>query len=287
MERPPPTILELLRTISSYLEERGVESPRRTAEWFLSEQLGIPRLELYLRFEETVPAERLEPLREMVRRRVRGEPTQYIVGSVEFCGHRLRVDRRALIPRPETEILVERVLERIPADASGWVIDVGTGCGALAAALALARPRIRVAATDSSEEALALAAENLRDHGLEERVRPIRGDLLTFLREGSREVLAIVSNPPYVRTGELSGLAREIRDFEPRAALDGGEDGLEAYRRMIPAAARILVEGGFAAFEVGAGQSAAVESMLREAGFPRVERTRDYAGVERVVTAVR
>jgi release factor glutamine methyltransferase len=271
-------ILDVINRTAPYLEKQGIESPRLTIELLLAHVLRKKRLELYLEFERDLDDAVLDQLRTTVKRRVEGEPLQYIIGEVEFCGLKFAVDRRVLIPRPETELLVEQVAE------VRSVVDVGTGSGCIAVALATRFPAMEILATDVSAEALTVAQANALRHGLEKKIRFFHGDLLDALPSSSK-VDAVVSNPPYVASGEIGQLPKEIRDFEPMPALVAGDDGLEVFRRLVPDGTRILSPGGRLYLELGAGQRPAVEQLCVAAGYTVVEVVRDLQRHERVLIA--
>lgn len=275
-------ILDVINKTTPYFERAGIESPRLTIELLLAHVLKKKRLELYLDFERELEEKTLEALREMVKRRVAGEPVQYITGEAEFCALKFAVDRRVLIPRPETELLVEAVVERKPSK----IVDVGTGSGCIAAALARNLPGSEVTGIDASPEALEVAAGNVKRHGLEKNVRLLQGDLLEKLPDGFK-VDAIVSNPPYIASGELAKLPREVKDFEPVSALVAGEDGLEVIRRLVTDAKRFLsTPAGFVALEIGAGQRGDVEELFVGADYTVAQVLKDLQGHERVIVAV-
>jgi release factor glutamine methyltransferase len=282
-------ILEVIQKTTLYFEKQGIESPRLTIELLLAHLLKKKRMELYLEFERELDEGTLARLRGMVKRRVAGEPLQYITGEVEFCGLRLLVDKRVLIPRPETELLVEVVAKRLKAEsgerkAEVKIVDVGTGSGCIAIALAKKLPEAEITAVDVSPEALEVARANGKLQQIEKNVRFLESDLLKELPD-SFVVEAIVSNPPYIAEGELAKLPKEVRDFEPVRALAAGEDGLKVIRRLVMDARRILSPSGFVALEIGAGQRAAVEEIFGQHGFAVVEVVKDLQGFERVVVA--
>lgn len=229
-------------------------------------------------------AARLDPL---VSRRGLGEPVAYLCGAREFYGRTFSVTRDVLIPRPETELLCERVLSlmaaRPAASPSPVIVDVGTGSGCIAVTLAAERPDISAIATDTSAVALAIAAANATRHGVAGRIRFVEGALTA---EAS-DVDVVVSNPPYIPEGDRAGLMRDVRDFEPASALFAGEDGLEVIRALIPDAWRALRAGGVLVLEIGSGQADAVVSLMAEAGFIAIRTTRDLAGIPRTVEGVR
>lgn len=282
-------VLDLLRLSTGYLRERGSPSPRLDAEVLLAHVLGMERVQLYVHFDRPVDRGELDAYRELVRRRGRGEPVAYLVGEREFRSRPFSVSPAVLIPRPETELLVEAVLPLLDSLPEGWVVDVGTGSGVIAVSLALEGGSLQsgsrpLAAVDCSADALEVARHNARRHGVEDRIRWLQGDLLEPVEAaGLAPVAAVVSNPPYVPTGDWRALDATVRDFEPRLALDGGPDGLAVIRRLIAESARLLADNGLLALEVGAGQQEAVEALLKTAGFGEPRWVRDYGGHLRVV----
>ena len=272
------TVLRVLRWTSGYLAERGVDGGRLDAELLLGEVLQLDRVGLYLNFDRPLTADELTRYRERVARRARREPLHYILGKAEFWSLPFRVGPEVLVPRADTEVLVEEALERIGKGAR--ILDVGTGSGAIAVALAHERPEAAVVAVDISTEALAVAQENARANGVAGRIRFLPGDLQALPGE---EFDLVVSNPPYIPGGELADLMPEVRDFEPRLALDGGRDGLDSYRQLARQAPQLLRPEGWLLVEVGAGQAAAVQELLAAAGLGEIFCRDDYAGVPRVV----
>ena len=222
---------------------------------------------------------------ELLDRRFRGEPIQYITGEAEFYGLPFRVTPDVLIPRPETEHLVEKIFELAASFAEPRIVDVGTGSGIIAVALAHKLPLATVTATDLSSRALAIARENAERNGVTGRIRFLEGDLLVPVTEERFEI--IVSNPPYVHASDRASLAVEVRDYEPALALFAGDNGLEVYRRLIPAAFSALTPDGYVALEIGFGQSTAVGTLLAASGFGQIEFVPDLQGIPRVVCAKR
>lgn len=276
-------VREALSSAADALAAVGVETPRLDAEVMLAAAMGRERAALTVSPEVEVPPPAARLFGEMVRRRLRREPVAYIVGRRGFRRLDLAVDRRVLIPRPETELLVELALERAP----GSVLDVGTGSGAIALAVADELPGCAVTATDTSAAALAVARANAERLGLAERVRFLPGTI-----PAAGEFDLVLANLPYIATGEWATLQPEVRDWEPREALLAGADGLDAIRALITECgrpfARIAGERSAAlALEVGEGQAVAVAELLRGAGFARTEIRRDLAGIERVVLGER
>jgi len=281
------TVLDVLRWTAQRFSERGVGSPRLDAELLIAHALALPRIGVYTQSERPLSADELERLRELVRRRQGGESVAYLTGRKEFYGIALTVDARVLVPRPDTETLVEEALARIAARAEGAaparIADVGTGSGAVALALAKHVPGAQVFAVDVSPDALAVASANAEALAL--AVTLLEGDLAAPLSAHAPFDL-IVANLPYVPAGDIAGLAAEVR-AEPRLALDGGADGLDLVRRLCVAAPPLLAPGGALALEIGAGQADATAALLAAAGFSDVTRRRDLGGVERVVAGVR
>ncbi len=271
------TTLKLLNWTKGYLAEKGVENARLEAEWLLCAALGLDRVGLYVNFEKPLLPQELAAFRGTVGRRARREPLQYILGSQEFMGMEFRVTPAVLIPRYDTETLVHEAINR--AGDAVRVLDMGTGSGCIAVVLAKLMPDAQVVAVDCSPEALAVARGNADANGV--KVRFISGSLFHPL-SGERFDL-IVSNPPYIATGDLAGLQPEVREFEPMGALDGGRDGLDFYRLIIPAAPEQLNPGGWLMVEVGAGQAEAVQGMFAAARFLEIFTSLDPGNIRRVV----
>lgn len=272
------TVLKLLRWTADYFDGRGIDSPRLDAELLLADTLRLDRVGLYLNFERPLQADELTVYREKVRRRAGREPLAYILGETEFWSLPFTVTPAVLIPRPDTELLVEEALKRLTGAAR--VLDVGTGSGALAITLAHERPECRSVAIDVSAAALAVAAENARKNGVAERIEFCHADLAA-LPDGPFDL--IVANPPYIPRDDLATLMPEVRDFEPRLALDGGHDGLDAYRALARQAGAVLAPEGWLLAEVGIGQASVVQELFAGAGLTELLVSRDLAGIERVV----
>jgi release factor glutamine methyltransferase len=270
-------LLEVLRGAESYLAGRGVENPRLNAEHLLAHALGLNRMELYLQFDRPLGEAERAPLRDMVKRRGNREPLQHILGTVEFYGRTFASDQRALIPRPETEQLVEIALEIARQKNSPTLIDIGTGSGVIALTLALELPGAELHAIDLSPDALALAGENAARHDLSDRVRFSPADLLPA--EPSCFDI-IVANLPYIPTHEITALSAEVR-HDPVAALDGGEDGLDLIRRLIEAAPGRLAPGGAILLELGLDQGDKAASLLSERKFRDISVRPDYQNIPR------
>jgi len=273
------TLGEVLRLSTAHLEHHGSPTARLDAELLLGHALGLGRVELYTGFERPLGEDELAECRELIARRAKREPVAYILGRWGFRGLDLDVDRRVLVPRPETELLVDRCLALLDGVAGPAVLDVGTGSGAIALALASELPEARVAGCDVSGDALDVARANGERLGVE--VEWVASDMLAGV-EGRRFHL-VVSNPPYVAAGEIEALEPEVRDWEPRGATVAGETGLEAIERLVAQAPAALEPGGALVLEVGAGQAAAVAELLEGAGLAGVGRDPDHAGIERIV----
>jgi release factor glutamine methyltransferase len=277
----------VLRWTAARFEERRQDTPRLDAEVLIAAALGVARLQLYVQFDRPLDQAELAAIRDSVRRRQAGEPVAYIVGKKEFFGLELAVDARVLVPRPDTETLVDealaRLAERPPEAPAPRIADVGTGSGAIAVTLAKQRPAAEVLATDISAEALEVARENARRHGV--TVTFLEGDLDAPLALHAPLDL-ITANLPYIPTGDLAGLPPEVR-HEPRRALDGGADGLALVRRLVAAASALLAPGGALALEVGAGQAPSAAELCRTAGLTDVRLRRDLGSIDRVVSGRR
>jgi release factor glutamine methyltransferase len=271
-------VADLLHAGGQWLKAAGVPGASRDAEWLLGAALGLGRGELHLAADEEVSPERQARFESWCQRRRRREPLQHILGSQPFRTIDLLVDRRVLIPRPETERVVDLCVSLY---REGAIMDVGAGSGAIAISLALEFPGARILATDVSAPALALAQENIRRTGVA-GVSLAQGDLLESFGGWAQECGLVVCNPPYVATAAIAGLEPEVRDWEPRVALDGGADGLNVYRRLAAAAAHVLRPDAWIVVELGAGQRPSVEAMFRAAGgYGDAVTIRDHAGIER------
>ncbi|MBP2639186.1 MAG: prmC [Firmicutes bacterium] len=278
------TIEKLIAWTKQYFSARGIDTPRLDAEVLLSRILGKDRTYLYVHYDQPLEAEELAKYRQAVKRRAERQPVAYITGHKEFMGLDFVVNPAVLIPRPDTEILAEAALERLTAPtapAAPALLDVGTGSGALIVSLLAKLPAATGTAVDISEMALEVAAANARRQKVDDRLTLLKSDLFSAL--GDRRFDAIVSNPPYIPTLEIAGLEPEVR-YEPVMALDGGQDGLNCYRRLLAGCPKHLEAGGFMAVEVGEGQAQAVAALAANLdGLAVSEIRKDYAGIERVV----
>lgn len=273
MAEPPPSVLETLRKAEAFLAGKGVEQPRLEAERLFSVGLGCKRLDLYLRYAEPLNEMQLDRLRELTVRRGKGEPWQYLAGEVEFHGLALTCDTRALIPRPETEELVARVVERLKDAPPARIVDLGTGSGAIALSLAAAFPEAAVTAVDNSSEALSLARQNTLQLSLAERVSLYESDWFAAV---SDDFDLIVSNPPYLTEVELQTAGREVRDYEPPGALVAGPDGLRDLRVILAGTREHLAPGGLLALETGIEQHEALCALAE--GFGKCWGENDLTG---------
>lgn len=304
---PEWTIGRLIEWTRGFFEKKGVAQPRLEAEILLAHVLGLERIDLYLKYEQAVDDEPRGTFRELVRRRADGEPTRYLTGVCEFMSLAMKVTPACLIPRPETEMLVEDVLRRAgarrgaappvaapdapapPAAPPVTAIDLCTGCGCVAVSLAVHLPACRVTATDISAAALEAARANAEGHAVADRVTLLEGDLYDALDSADAQPADyLLSNPPYVAEGEWAGLQREIREHEPREALVAGPRGTEIVGRILKGAPAYLRPGGVLMVEIGSGQGAAAREMAEAVrGLAEVEILKDYAGLDRILLARR
>lgn len=277
------TVLEVIKKTTDFFAGKGIESPRLNAELLVGHALGLARMQLYLQFERPLTETELEKIRPLVRRRGQREPVQYILGETEFHGLKLKVDRRALIPRPETEQLVELAVAACGAPP-GAILDLGTGTGAIALALAKQFPDARVTAVEVNQPAFELAGENAAAAGFGERVQLIRASWFNGVAAEARFDL-IVSNPPYLSADETTTAMPEVRDFEPVTALTAEEGGIADLRAILMAAPRYLSPDGLVALETGIGHHAELSRIARDSGFAQVESRQDLTGRDRFVLA--
>lgn len=281
------TIRRVLTWSAEDLKKRSSSSPRLDAELLLGRVLTLDRVGLLLDAERPLAKHELDAYRALHQRRRAGEPVAYLLGAREFYGRSFRVDRRVLVPRPDTEALVEVALERTRRlSLSARVLDLCTGSGCVAVSLARERPTTRVVGADLSADALAVAAENGIRLGAV-NCGFVRSDLFSAFTAGRDRFDLITANPPYIADEEIPTLAVDIRGFEPRLALAGGADGLDVLRRVIAEAPRFLDEDGVLAVEIGCDQGEAARALFVEAGFRDVQTRRDYGGHERVISGLR
>jgi release factor glutamine methyltransferase len=280
------TVLEAIQKSAEFLGKKNVESPRLQVELLLAHLLKMPRMKLYLNFERALSPAEIDSLRELVKRRGQREPLQHIVGSTSFCGFEIAVNRHALIPRPETELLAELGWNFLVTRHSSLVtaLDFGTGSGCIAIALAAKCPNAKFFATDISADALALAKENAAKNKASERIEFLQGDGFAALETGARFDL-IISNPPYIASSEIETLQPEVRDFDPRAALDGGADGLDFYRRLATEAKTFLKPGGKIMLEFGDGQADEMKAIFENEKWIVEAVQEDYSQRARILIA--
>jgi len=300
------TVLEAIQKSADFLAKKGVESPRLQTELLLAHLLKLPRMKLYLNFERTLTAAEVDALRELVRRRGQREPLQHLTGTVSFCGSEIAVNRHALVPRPETELLAEYGWNFLVTRHSSPVtaLDFGTGTGCIAIALAVKCPTAKITATDVSPDALAVAKENAARNRVAERIEFLPGDgfaALNSMWEGRRvgdansgtaarhpsQFDLIISNPPYIPSAEIPTLQPEVRDFDPRSALDGGADGLNFYHLFASQAAAFLKPGGKIMLEFGDGQAEAVRQIFENEKWIVEAVREDYSQRARILIARR
>src|SRR4030043_285629 len=282
-------VLELLNWSTNYLQDHQIENPRLNAELLLARSLDLSREGLYMQLQDQLNEEKKEVYESLIRRRISGEPLQYILKNQEFWSINLKVDTRALIPRQETELLVEQcllILSKTPFNQTPSILEIGTGSGAISIALAKEMKDIFLVATDISRDALGLAKENAESAGVQNQIKFVNGDLFDpfclFKKRGPFDL--ILSNPPYINRPEIHTLAKDVRDYEPIIALDGGEDGLDFYRRIISQAPFYLRERGWLLLEIGQGQSKkGAEQIERRGVFLKPQILPDLSGIERVV----
>jgi release factor glutamine methyltransferase len=295
MQNPPGpreiewTILSLIKWATGYFTAHGIDSPRATAEILLATLLNLKRIDLYLRYDQPLLNSELSEFKSLIKRRINKEPVAYIIGKKEFWSLEIEVTPDVLIPRPDTETIVEAALSRLgPVDASpasaGQVLELGTGSGAIVLALATERPAYRYFATDISLGALQVAKKNARRHNLDEAVQFIAGNWLDPFSPNKPVFDMIVSNPPYIPTGDIPGLQPEVSRFEPMLALDGRSDGLYAIQRIISSAHPLLKPQGVLLLEMGFNQKEAVIALIQQSGrYHPFQIIKDYAGHDRVV----
>ncbi|MBM3839795.1 MAG: peptide chain release factor N(5)-glutamine methyltransferase [Verrucomicrobia bacterium] len=282
------TVLEVIQRSTDFLAKKGVDSPRLQIELLLAHALKIPRLNLYLNFARPLSETEIDAVRQMVKRRGHREPLQHITGSTSFCGLELKVTPAVLVPRPETELLAERAWkflnERAGQSGPVTALDFGTGSGCLAVALAVNAPAVRFRAVDVSEAALEVARENAAAHHLSDRIQFGCGNGFDALPGGARFDL-IVSNPPYIPSREIETLQPEVRDFDPRLALDGGEDGLGFYRALASKAKSFLRPEGKLMLEFGDGQEERIRTLFEDHTWTIESVECDHSGRPRIIVA--
>ncbi len=284
-------IKDLLKVTADYLKEKEIDSPRLTAEILLSHQLNTDRVNLYLNFDQPLTEKEISGYRSLIKRRLRHEPIQYITGSQEFWSLDFMVDPQVIIPRPESELLVEQTINRVgasfaPQNQSPKILDLGTGSGALAISVAKEVPQARFWATDLSAAALSLARSNAEKHGVSERIQFMRGDLWDPIINLDITFDIIISNPPYITSEEYNDLAPEVRDYEPRLALDGHEGGMYFIEKIIHGGLDYLSPGGWLIMEMSPDQTEKALVLVEQIkGYGEKTRIKDYSHIYRVIMA--
>ena len=280
------TVLEAIQKSAEFLAKKGVESPRLQTELLLAHQLKMPRMKLYLNFDRVLTSSETDSLRELVKRRGLREPLQHITGSTSFCGYEISVSRAALIPRPETELLAELGWKFLITRHSSLIsaLDFGTGTGCIAIAIAAKCPNARITALDVSPDALALAKQNAEQNQVAERIEFLLGDGFAALVAETQFDL-LISNPPYIASAEIATLEPEVKDFDPRAALDGGADGLDFYRRLAVDAKPFLKPDGKIMLEFGDGQADAIKKIFEAEKWIVEAVQEDYSQRARILVA--
>lgn len=281
------TIMKLVQWATTYFDTHDIDSPRATAEILLSHVLNTRRIDLYLRYDQPLTPDELERFKVLIKRRMNREPVAYILGCKEFWSMGLHITRDVLIPRPETECLVEKSLGMLAVDAnmkSKLILELGTGCGAVILALASENPRHSYWATDISINAIRIARQNAMQNDLNGKIHFIAGDWFAPLGSKTGVFDLIVSNPPYIKSGDLAQLQPEIHAYEPLLALDGAADGLHCLRHIIQSAYRFLKPGGALILEIGHDQKASLKQMIAECGeYEGVSFYQDYSGYDRIL----
>jgi release factor glutamine methyltransferase len=278
------TVLESIKLSTEFLEKKGIESPRINAELMLAKILNCKRLDLYLSFDRPLNENETDLYREFIRRRSKFEPLQYILGSVEFYGMEFKVDKSVLIPRPETEILVETILGSVEKNSSLNILDIGTGSGIIAVCLARYLPTSLITATDSSESALVVAKGNAELNGVGMQIDFKISDILSDAENPENQFDIIVSNPPYISVEEYQKLAPELRLHEPQSALTDNSDGLNFFKIITGKSKVLLKRGGKLFLEVGQGQSKNVSDILQIEEFSNIKIKKDYQEIDRVIS---
>ncbi|MBI9072825.1 MAG: peptide chain release factor N(5)-glutamine methyltransferase [Melioribacteraceae bacterium] len=277
------TVLEAIEKSTAFLEKKGIESARINAELLLADILECKRLDLYLQFEKPLANKEIDKYRDYISRRGDFEPLQYVIGNVEFYGYKFKVSPDVLIPRQETETLIETVIDLINNDQHLSILDIGTGSGNIPICIAKGFKNSSVISIDISENAIKIANQNVIDHELSERVKIFKRDIFVDTKEGAAKFDVIISNPPYVSITEYKTLQKEIINFEPKNAVTDNNDGYLFYNRICQIAPKLLNKDGYLFFETGEGQSEGVKKILEQNGFRNISSRKDYLDIERVI----
>ncbi len=278
-------LIDVLKEATAFLEAKGIENPRLNAERLMGHLLRVERIDLYLRFEQPMNRKERDAYKTLLHRRANHEPLQYILGETEFMSLPFKLTPAVLIPRPETELLVEQIVACIGDQKESRILDIGVGSGNIAVSLAKMLPEARIVGVDTSEEVLALAEENAERNGVRDRIQFILADVRqeAFGRIIKGPFDLVVSNPPYVSLDDFSRLPRGIREYEPREALCDGGDGCSFYPILAQKSIGLLQTGGWLFFEIGDQQSLSVQSILKDIGYTDIRVYSDLNGIERVV----
>lgn len=280
-------VLHALNKSTDYLAKKGVESPRMNAELLLADILKCKRLELYLMYDRPLTEIELTKYREYLKRRSTFEPTQYIIGTVEFYGLEFNVSPAVLIPRPETEILVETVINSVNKEDALRIMDIGSGSGNISIAIAVNLPNANVTGIEISESAITIAKENLKKYSCNKRVSFLNYDIFIVNRDQLFDIDIIVSNPPYVSKEDYGKVQKEILNYEPDIAVTDFYDGFKFYRKIISLAAQILKHNGKIFLEIAQGQSKKINGIMKENNFKEISIVQDYQKIDRVIYGVK
>lgn len=275
------TVLNAIQLSTSYLEEKGIESPRMNAELLLAHVLNCKRLDLYLSFDRPLLEEELVQLREFIARRGKFEPLQYILGEVEFYNLNFKVDKSVLIPRPETELLVDEAINLINEYNYTNILDVGTGSGNIPVSLAANLNGVTITSIDISKEAIDTAVKNAEKNNVRDKINFIISDIADYVPDQKFDV--IVSNPPYVSSQEYQNLQKEITAYEPRESVTDNDDGFKFYRNILSNNDRLLRSNGFVIFEIGQGQESTLYKLFEEHSFEHVKTIKDLQNIDRII----
>jgi release factor glutamine methyltransferase len=281
------TVLDVLNKSTEYLEKKGIESPRMNAELLLTDILKCKRLELYLMYDRPLTEKELTEYREYLKRRSAFEPAQYIIGTVEFYCLEFNVSPAVLIPRPETEILVETVINSVPKEDELRVMDIGSGSGNISIAIAVNLPNAQVSGIEISESAIVVAEENLKKYDLNKRVSFLNYDILNVNKNELSDFDIIVSNPPYVSKEDYSKVQKEILNYEPNIAVTDFHDGYKFYREIISLTAQVLKPNGKIFLEIAQGQSKKISGFMKDNNFKEISIVQDYQKIDRVIYGVK
>ncbi len=277
------TILNTIELSAGYLEKKGVESPRINAELLLAHILKCKRMDLYLKFDQPLKDNEVDKYRELIKRRGKREPVQYIIGSVQFYGLDFLVDRNVLIPRPETEHLVEEILNIYNSQDKVNILDIGTGSGNIAVCLAKNLPNSTINGIDQSEKAIVVAKQNAKKNNVEQKLVLEQIDFLSFINRNTTKFDVVVSNPPYISLNDYNNLKMELREFEPKEALTDNKDGLSFYKWISEKSKILIKPNGKLFFEIGFGQSEDIQKIMKGNGFGNISIVKDYQNIDRVI----